>query len=202
MKKFFCFICLAYLSFPMKAQEALSLDSCRALAISNNKELLISQEKINAAHYQRKAAFTNYLPNISASGGYMRSQKELSILSDAQKGALSGLGTSLSGPLQQAAQVIAQLHPELAGQLPALGQSLVGALDGAGQSLVDAFRTDTRNMYAGALTLTPIYGRQDTCLQQNYQIRRRAGPPAAQHRYAGSNPEYRPGILAGSVPCP
>ena len=91
MKKFFCFICLAYLSFPMKAQEALSLDSCRALAISNNKELLISQEKINAAHYQRKAAFTNYLPNISASGGYMRSQKELSILSDAQKGALSGL---------------------------------------------------------------------------------------------------------------
>ena len=96
MKKFFCFICLAYLSFPMKAQEALSLDSCRALAISNNKELLISQEKINAAHYQRKAAFTNYLPNISASGGYMRSQKELSILSDAQKGALSGLGTSLS----------------------------------------------------------------------------------------------------------
>ena len=88
MKKFFCFICLAYLSFPMKAQEALSLDSCRALAISNNKELLISQEKINAAHYQRKAAFTNYLPNISASGGYMRTQKELSILSDAQKGAL------------------------------------------------------------------------------------------------------------------
>lgn len=45
MKKFFCFICLAYLSFPVKAQEALSLDSCRALAISNNKELLISQEK-------------------------------------------------------------------------------------------------------------------------------------------------------------
>ena len=61
----------------MKAQEALSLDSCRALAISNNKELLISQEKINAAHYQRKAAFTNYLPNISASGGYMRSQNKV-----------------------------------------------------------------------------------------------------------------------------
>ena len=68
------------------------------------------------------------------------------------------MGTNLSGPLQQAAQVIAQLHPEIAGKLPALGQSLVGALDGAGQSLVDAFRTDTRNMYAGALTLTqPLY---------------------------------------------
>lgn len=158
MKKYLCFIWLTYLSFPIAAQGVLSLDSCRALAISNNKELLISQEKINAAHYQKKAAFTNYLPNISASGGYMRSQKELSILSDAQKGALSNLGTSLSAPLQQAAQIIGQLHPEIAGQLPALGQSLVGALDGAGQSLVDAFRTDTRNMYAGALTLTqPLY---------------------------------------------
>ena len=111
----------------------------------------------------------------------MRSQKELSILSDAQKGALSGLGTNLSGPLQQAAQVIAQLHPEIAGKLPALGQSLVGALDGAGQSLVDAFRTDTRNMYAGALTLTPtpIYGRQDTCLQQNYQITPKSWPASS-----------------------
>lgn len=57
MKKFFCFICLAYLSFPMKAQEALSLDSCRALAISNNKELLISQEK-------------STLPTIKGSGIY------------------------------------------------------------------------------------------------------------------------------------
>ena len=115
MRKFFCFIWLACLTLPMVAQEALSLDSCRALAISNNKELLISQEKIKTAHYQKKAAFTNYLPDISASGGYMRSQKELSILSDAQKGALSNLGTSLSGPLQEAAQVIAQLHPEIAG---------------------------------------------------------------------------------------
>lgn len=45
MKKFFCFIWLTYLTLPMVAQEVLSLDSCRALAIANNKELLISQEK-------------------------------------------------------------------------------------------------------------------------------------------------------------
>lgn len=158
MKKFFCFIWLTCLTLPMVAQRVLSLDSCRALAIANNKELLISREKINAAHYQKKAAFTNYLPDISATGGYMRSQKEISLLNDAQKGALSGLGTNLSAPLQGAFQTIAQLHPEMAGQLPALGQSLIGALDGAGSALVDAFRTDTRNMYAGALTLTqPLY---------------------------------------------
>ena len=64
MRKFFCFIWLVCLTFSVGAQEVLSLDSCRALAIANNKELLISQEKINSAHYQRKAAFTNYLPTF------------------------------------------------------------------------------------------------------------------------------------------
>ena len=75
MKKFFCFICLTCLTLPAVAQDVLSLDSCRALAIANNKELLIGQEKIKAAHYRKKAAFTSYLPQISATGGYMRNQK-------------------------------------------------------------------------------------------------------------------------------
>ena len=165
MKKFFCFIWLPCLTLPMVAQEVLSLDSCRALAIANNKELLISQEKINAAHYQKKAAFTNYLPNISASGGYMRNQKEFSLLSDAQKGALGSVGTQVSGALQNGIQGMLTQHPELMQnpQFMAILQSLGSAdiatpLNGLGQSLVDAFRTDTRNMYAGALTLTqPLY---------------------------------------------
>ena len=165
MKKLFCFICLACLMLPMVAQDVLSLDSCRALAIANNKELLISQEKINAAHYQKKAAFTNYLPKISAAGGYMRSQKEFSLLSDAQKSALGSVGTQVSGALQNGIQGIMTQYPQLAEnpQFLALVQSLGNTdiatpLNGLGQSLVDAFRTDTRNMYAGALTLTqPLY---------------------------------------------
>lgn len=128
------------------------------MAIANNKELLISGEKINAAHYQNKAAFTNYLPNFSATGAYMRNQKEFSLLNSDQKAALSGLGNSISGPLQQAAQVIGQLHPELAPVLSQLGGAIVPALNEAGSSIVDAFRTDTRNVYAGAITLTqPLY---------------------------------------------
>ena len=165
MKKFFCFICLACLMLPMIAQDVLSLDSCRALAIANNKELLISQEKINAVHYQKKAAFTNYLPKISAAGGYMRSQKEFSLLSDAQKSALGSVGTQVSGALQNGIQGMMTQYPQLAEnpQFLALVQSLGNTdiatpLNGLGQSLVDAFRTDTRNMYAGALTLTqPLY---------------------------------------------
>ena len=158
MKKLFLLTILLSLTFIVKAQSFLSLDSCRALALANNKDLLISNEKINAAHYQHKAAFTNYLPSFSATGTYMRNQKEFSLLNNDQKAALSGLGTNLAGPLQQAAGIIAQLHPEIASQIPALGASLTSAFNEAGSSLVNALRTDTRNVYAGAITLTqPLY---------------------------------------------
>ena len=158
MKKLFLLTILLSLTFIVKAQSFLSLDSCRALALANNKDLLISNEKINAAHHQHKAAFTNYLPSFSATGTYMRNQKEFSLLNNDQKAALSGLGTNLAGPLQQAAGIIAQLHPEIASQIPALGASLTSAFNEAGSSLVDALRTDTRNVYAGAITLTqPLY---------------------------------------------
>ena len=158
MKKLFLLTILLSMTFIVKGQTLLSLDSCRALALANNKDLLISNEKINAAHYQHKAAFTNYLPSFSATGTYMRNQKEFSLLNNDQKAALSGLGTNLAGPLQQAAGIIAQLHPEIASQIPALGASLTSAFNEAGSSLVDALRTDTRNVYAGAITLTqPLY---------------------------------------------
>ncbi|MDO4164097.1 MAG: TolC family protein [Bacteroides sp.] len=165
MRKFFCFICLAGSVFPTFAQDPLSLDSCRSLAIANNKELLISQEKINAARYQKKAAFTNYLPNISASGGYMRNQKEFSLLSDAHKATLSSVGTQVSTAMQSSIQGILTQYPTLVqdAQLMTLMQVLSSTdiatpLNSLGSSLVDAFRTDTRNIYAGALTLTqPLY---------------------------------------------
>lgn len=161
MKKLFLLTILLSLTFIVKAQSFLSLDSCRALALANNKDLLISNEKINAAHYQRKAAFTNYLPNFSATGAYMRNQKEFSLLNNDQKATLSGLGTNLAGPIQQAATEIVTAHPELKPLIASLSGKLgaaLPALDQAGNSLVDALRTDTRNVYAGAITLTqPLY---------------------------------------------
>ena len=161
MKKLFLLTILLSMTFIVKGQTLLSLDSCRALTLANNKDLLISNEKINAAHYERKAAFTNYLPNFSATGTYMRNQKEFSLLNKDQKAALSGLGTNLAGPIQQAATQIATAHPELAPLISSLSGELgavLPALDQVGNSLVDALRTDTRNVYAGAITLTqPLY---------------------------------------------
>ena len=112
------------------APRILDLDSCRSLAVENNNDLRTAAMQKQAACYNRKSASTAYLPKISATGIYMHTGKEISLLSDEQKTTLSGLGDALSVP----------------------------ALNSVGQGLVDALRTDTRNMAGAALILTqPIY---------------------------------------------
>lgn len=148
------------LSSGIQAQRTLNLDSCRTLALSNNKELQMSKEKVNAAHYQQKAAFTNFLPKIDMMGTYMRTEKEISLLSDDQKSAISNIGTAVA-PMGQKLQQILSSDPSLAPLLTPL-QSVIGTLPGAlnqvGQGMVDALRTDTRNMFGSMVTLTqPIF---------------------------------------------
>lgn len=158
MRRLFILAFLSSIVFSVKSQEFLSLDSCRALAIANNKDLMISNERITSAHYQKKAVFTNYLPSLSATGAYMRNQKEFSLLNDDQKGALNQVGTAVNGSVQEFAQAIGTQFPDLQPLISSLGNSVVDPLNGIGHSLVDALRTDTRNVYAGAITLTqPLY---------------------------------------------
>lgn len=71
------------------------------------------------AGYDRKAAGTNYLPKISAIGGYIRSGDEISLLSNGQKASLTNMGTGIAGNLGQLAGQIVQQHPDLA---PLIGQ--------------------------------------------------------------------------------
>ena len=69
------------------------LDSLRARAVSNNKTLLMEKQNKVAAHYTHKSATTNFLPKVSATGAYMYTSRELSLLSDDQKHTLSNIGT-------------------------------------------------------------------------------------------------------------
>lgn len=188
--------------------QPLSLDSCRALAIRNNKALQMSSLKQDAAHWQRKSALTNYFPKISAVGSYQRVSKEISLLTDEQKDKFSHVGTNLAGAVGQGLQqgvadfqqrlTAVQSSPEVAALLqtpqmqailannptlvqlmsnPSLVQQLTAPLlqqastafngmltnmasmlDAAGQNIVDAFRTDNRNMTGVAIMLTqPLY---------------------------------------------
>ena len=201
MKKVFLLTFLLSFTFTVKAQSFLSLDSCRALALANNKDLLISNEKISAAHYQRKAAFTNYLPNFSATGAYMRNQKEFSLLNNDQKAALSGLGTNLAGPIQQAATEIATAHPDLAPLISSLSGKLgavLPALDQAGKlfSGCTPYRHPKYLCRCHYIDTAFIHGRENPGVQQNNKVCRRVGSRTTSRRYAGSNHEYEPSLLA------
>ena len=61
-----------------------SLDSCRAMALSSNKKLMMSRQSIKTAHYQNREAFAAYLPAIDFNGGYVYNQKDISIFSHDQ----------------------------------------------------------------------------------------------------------------------
>ena len=169
----FSFGLLAFGSLPVSAHRLLSLDSCRAMALQNNKELSISRVKQDVAANLRKSARTKYLPHVSALGGYEWTSKEISLLSDEQKETLSNLGTSLTtGISGKAGEIMSQvpasvwqllgsigITPEgIAGNLAQLTGGLGSSLNGVGQGIVDAFHTDTRNMFAGAVMVTqPVF---------------------------------------------
>ena len=141
------------------AQRLLNLDSCRALALRNNKQMSISRVKKEVAANVRKAARTKYLPHISALGGYEYTSKEVSILNDDQKEALNSLGSNLKNGIVSSVGPYAQILPAaLQQRLGTDLTNLASFLDLSGQNIVNAFRTDTRNLWAGAILLTqPVF---------------------------------------------
>ncbi len=159
MRRLLGFILLAGMAQSVGAQRLLNLDSCRALALRNNKQMSISRVKKEVAANVRKAARTKYLPHVSALGGYEYTSKEVSILNDDQKEALNNVGTSLKEGIMSKVGPYAQILPAaLQQQLGNDLNQLAGFLDMGGQSIVNAFRTDTRNLWAGAIMVTqPVF---------------------------------------------
>ena len=141
------------------AQRLLNLDSCRAMALRNNKQMSISRVKQEIAANVRKSARTKYLPHISALGGYEYTSKEVSILNDDQKEALNSLGSNLKNGIVSSVGPYAQILPAaLQQRLGTDLTNLASFLDLSGQNIVNAFRTDTRNLWAGAILLTqPVF---------------------------------------------
>lgn len=169
MRKILIFSAFLFCLLPLSAQQVLSLDSCRAMALRNNKQLSVSKLKQEAALNVRKAARTHYLPKVDALGGYEYFSKEVSLLNNDQKSDLSNLGTNaatsvgskvgnvLKG-LADGGIISPQTAKELGAVFSKLVEPLAGAADALGQDVVDAFRTDTRNIWAGSIMVRqPLY---------------------------------------------
>ena len=175
----FGFWLLTFSCLPVGAQRLLTLDSCRAMALRNNKQLSVSKVKQDIAANIRKSARTKYLPHVSAIGTYEHTSEEVSILNDGQKVTLGNLGTTTVGAMQSTmtglseklggmgsllaqlglpVEAFQQMSGDLQQQMGQNMQKLQIGLNMEGQKIVDAFRTDTRNIWAGSILLTqPVF---------------------------------------------
>ena len=143
------------------AQRILTLDSCRAMALRNNKQMSVQRVKQEVAKNIRKSARTKYLPHVSAAGGYLYTSKEISILSDESKETLSNLGTNSVNQMQtglaSAMPVLSALFGSTA-PVTSMMNGMAGTLNQIGQGIVDELHTDTRHMFGGAILVTqPIF---------------------------------------------
>lgn len=66
----------------VQAQQVLTIQDCRRLAIENSKRLKIADEEVKASELKKAEAFTNYLPSVEGMGLYLRNQKEINLLSE------------------------------------------------------------------------------------------------------------------------
>lgn len=165
-------VLLTALSFGMAAQQTLTLEDCRRMALENNKELDQARTKVEMAGYDRKIALANYFPNISATGAWLHNGRNLNLLPEDVSNGLTGMGTTIHGMKEQAmaeAMQAIQSNPELAQQLLQnpdflqLVQKLQGmdysqAINQIGSDIDKAFTIDIENIYVGVVSLQqPVF---------------------------------------------
>lgn len=150
------------------SQTILTLQECRDKALENNQQSKISREKLAAAEYDKKAAFANYLPKVSATGAYLHNSENISLVSDDQSAALTNLGTNMATSIGSRLPGLMN-DPALANIIqnsPAV-QQMIGklktgeiatALNEIGADFAKEFEMDIANVYLGALTIEePLY---------------------------------------------
>lgn len=77
------------------AQQVLTLDECRQMAVENNNSLKTAQQKIKVAGYDRNIALANYFPKITATGTYMYTSRDWKLIDDDKAAEIQNAGTTL-----------------------------------------------------------------------------------------------------------
>ena len=133
-----------------EALAQVSLDSCRRMAIANNKEIIQQQIKIEQAGYQRKQAEAAYLPSLDFEGGYIFNQKKLSLVDQDQL-----LPTKSFNPATGTYDFNLLTDPATGMPIMSNGQPIPSQVALLPKS---ALTYDVHNVFAASLTLTqPIY---------------------------------------------
>lgn len=134
-----------------EAERALSLDSCRAMALAHNKAMLISAERVRQAGYDKQQAFAAYLPSIDFSGTYFYNQKNISIFDSDQHLPVQNFDPK-TGKYEFALVTDPQTGMPVKGPNGQYIPSQVAYLP------KESMTFNIHNVFAGALTLTqPVY---------------------------------------------
>lgn len=127
----FIFACISSVT----AQQLLSLEQCRQLAIDNNKSLKIATEEERVAYYNKKEALSKYFPEIQFVGGYLHNQKNLYLIPS------SAIPSSITLPIE---------IPNIGNTIP-ISDEVRNAIHNVG-------KVDIKNIWAGGFNLTqPIF---------------------------------------------
>ena len=151
------------------AQTVLTLEECRSMALENNGQSKIAQEKVTAAEYDSKTAFANYLPKVSATALYLHNSENINLISDDQRNSLSGMGTSLTSGIKTSLMsdpafvsmymsdaTVKNTVNYLINKMSTA--DVAGTLNHLGQEFSDNLTLDIQNIYVGALTVEePLY---------------------------------------------
>lgn len=150
------FICSSFISYA-----DVSLDSCRNMALRNNKLIKMAQENLKGATTLKEAARTAYLPGIDFTGTYFYNQRIISLLSEDAKLPTMSFDPSTGSyqyNLVKGPDGKPMVNPETGSYIP----SEIAVIP------KDAMSFDVHNVFAGAFTLTqPVYmGGQIRALNQ------------------------------------
>ena len=138
------------LALGANAQGTVSLDSCRAMALHNNKELRQAEAKIEVARHQHATAQAAYKPSIDLEASYLYNARNLSLVESDQL-----LPTKSFNPKTGAYDFNLVTDPQTGYPVQVNGQfvpSQVALLP------KDALTYNIHHVMAGALTITqPLY---------------------------------------------
>lgn len=149
MKNSILFFLSAIMALPASAQ-VISLDSCRSMAVRNNKTIAIAEQNIKGAGYNRKAARGAYFPGIDFTGGYMYNQHQIELLGEDAK-----LPTMIFDPASKSYQYNLVNVGGVPIKDPTTGQVIPNEVAVIPK---EAMSYDIHNVFAGAFTLTqPIF---------------------------------------------
>lgn len=131
--------------------QTLSLDSCRNLALKNNKEIKMADEAVKGAGFMKKSAAAAYLPGLDFTFGYTYNQRIIQLLGEDAK-----LPTMSFNPATQEFQYNVLTSPDGTPiKDPATGSYIPTEVAVIPK---EAMSYDIHNVFAGAITLTqPIY---------------------------------------------